>query len=225
MLDAVIFDMDGVLVDSEPMHFATTNEVLAQHGAALDEAFYGSCIGMAERPFFEKVAAHCGLSVPIERLVRDRVARSLERLAIDPLPPREGVLECLLGLVASGRSLAVASSAHRVQVDLVLRRLGIERLFGATVSIDDVEHGKPEPDLFVEAARRLGVSPDACLVVEDAVLGLRAARAAGMSAVAFVAPEDDGAAHVEAGARQVFHELSTLTADLLDDWSLRDASP
>ena len=179
---------------------------------------------MAEHSFFERVVAHFGLDVPVARLVHARVALSMERLASDPLPPREGVLECLLGLISSGRPLAVASSAHRIQVDLVLRRLGIERLFGATVSIDDVQRGKPEPDLFIEAARRLDVPCEVCLVVEDAVLGVRAARAAGMSAAAFVAADEDGEAHRAEGAREVFHELSTLTADLLDDWALEDAS-
>lgn len=224
MIDAVIFDMDGVLVDSEPLHFATTNQVLARYGASLDRDVYTACTGMAEAPFFERVVAHLGLSARPDELVRARLALSLERLAADPLPPRDGIPECILGLVSSGRALAVASSAQRAQVELVVRRLGLVRLFGARVSIDDVSRGKPAPDLFLEAARRLRVEPAACLVVEDAVLGVQAARAAGMHAVAFVPPDEDGARHRAAGAREVFHDITVLTADRLDAWPA-DASP
>lgn len=223
MIEAVVFDMDGVLVDSEPAHHASTNDVLALHGApALEFADYATYIGMSERAFFTALAERFGLDVPLELLLRERLARSLERLARDPLPPQPGALECLLGLVTADVPLALASSATRTQIDLVLDRLGIRARFSAIVGIDDVEQGKPAPDLFLEAARRLGREPARCLVVEDAVLGVQAAVAAAMPVVAYV-PGGESQAHRDAGAAFVLGRLDELRPDRLDGWGLDPA--
>lgn len=214
--EAVIFDMDGVLVDSEPLHFATTNEVLARRGVALDQAAYDECIGMDEPAFSALLSERFGLTESPAVLARERVTSALVSLAERPLPPLPGVLELLLSLQAEGKALALASSASRPQVALILDQLGVTKLFSAIVSKDDVERGKPAPDLFMAAARRLGVAPGACLVVEDAVLGVEAARAAGMPVLALVpSPRDDGG-HRRAGAAAVLSSFCGLTAEGLE---------
>jgi HAD superfamily hydrolase (TIGR01509 family) len=214
--EAVIFDMDGVLVDSEPVHFATTNAVLARRGASIGRDFYDLRLGLPEADFFADVVRHLGLEEPPRALAEERVRESLAALAGADLLPTDGALECLLLLRADGRRLALASSATRAQVSLVVDKLGLRRVLSALVSVEDVARGKPAPDLFLEAARRLGVEPGACLVVEDAVAGVLAARAAGMSAVALPPPGNSGEAHLQAGALEVLVSLRELLPERLD---------
>jgi HAD superfamily hydrolase (TIGR01509 family) len=137
------------------------------------------------------------------------------------LLPTDGALECLLGLHAEGYRIALASSATRDQVALVVEKLGIRRGLHALVSAADVVRGKPEPDLFLEAARRLRVEPAVCLVVEDAVLGIRAARAAGMAAVALVDAGRDGQLHRAAGALSCLTSLRELTPGRVEELAAR----
>jgi len=218
---AVIFDMDGVIVDSEPMHFATTNDVLRRRGVELSRAEYDPFLGLTETAFFERMVARWELTDTPAALAAERLALSLEALANGPLLPVEGALEGLLWLLADGYRLGLASSATSEQVRLVIERFGLRRVFGAVVSADDVEHGKPAPDLFLEAARRLGADPSDCLVVEDAALGVQAARAAGMAAIAHVPPGIDGRPHLRAGALACLASMRDLTPELLESLSER----
>jgi HAD superfamily hydrolase (TIGR01509 family) len=213
---AVIFDMDGVLVDSEPLHFATTNVVLARRGAAIDREFYDRRLGLPEVEFFRDVVEHLGLREAPEELARERIRESLAALAGEALLPTDGALECLLLLRADGRRLALATSAARAQMNLIADRFGLRAVLSALVSVEEVARGKPAPDLFLEAARRLSVEPAECIVIEDAVHGVRAARAAGMAALALPGPGHDGSAHRLAGALRSLTSLRELTPELLD---------
>src|SRR5262249_48056575 len=125
-------------------------------------------------------------------------------------------LECLLLLRADGRRLGLASSASREQVALVAERFALRGVLSALVSVEEVARGKPAPDLFLEAARRLDVPPRGCLVVEDAVAGGEAARAAGMRALALPPPGHSGDRHLAAGALRCLATLRELTPELLD---------
>ena len=218
-VDAVIFDMDGVLVDSEPLHYATTNAVLARRGVRLDAQDYEGLKGLTDVALFERLGARFGLPEAPRALAAERVGNVLLAMAEGVLLPIEGALECLITLQAEGLRLALASSATRSQVALVVERLGLARLLRAVVSSDDVARGKPAPDLFLEAASRLGVPPADCLVVEDAVLGVVAARAAGMAAVAVVPAGLAPDAHLAAGALAAIPSLRELTVESLERWS------
>jgi HAD superfamily hydrolase (TIGR01509 family) len=220
--EAVIFDMDGVLVDSEPMHLQTTNMVLGRRGARLDEVEYEACRGMTEASFFQHLVERFGLDEPPADLARERVRASLLALAEGPVLPVDGALEALLALRAEGYRLALASSATRQQVDLVVDKLGLRGVLEVLVSGDEVARGKPAGDVFTEAARRLGVAAVDCLVVEDAELGVRAARDAGMTVVALVEPGRDAAPHRLAGARACLSSLRELTIEALDRWAPRN---
>ena len=219
-IEAVVFDMDGVLVDSEPMHYASTNEVLMTRGAFLEQHAYDACRGMSESAFFAFLVKKFGLNEDPERLAHERIQASLLRLASQTLLPMHGALGCLLALSAEGYRLAIASAARKLQVDLVVDKLGVRSLLGAVVSLDDVAQGKPAPDLFLEAARRLGCDPTHCLVVEDAVHGVEAAVQAGMAVVALPPVGDDGAAHRDAGAFQCLDSLAELTPEFLETWNV-----
>lgn len=214
---AVVFDMDGVLVDSEPMHFATTNEVLLRRGCRVEQAFYDACLGLPEVDFFGRVVAHLGMDEAPEQLARERIQASLRALAAGVVLPMEGALECVLRLRSDGLRLGLASSATRAQVALVVDRLGLRGSLAALVSVDEVGRGKPAPDVFDEAARRLGVSPAHCVVVEDAVAGVTAATAAGMASIALV-PDAARAADpwLAAGAWARVRSLHELTPEFLE---------
>lgn len=216
MIRAVVFDMDGVLIDSEPLHFATTNTVLAPHGVSLAPEQYAAYVGMGEREFFEALIERFALNVPAERLRRERLALGLGRMAAEPMLPRAGVLEAIVALTTQGLRLGLASSATRAQVELVVAKLGLARALGVRVCVEDVARAKPAPDVFLEAARRLDVPPAECLVIEDAVLGVRAARAAGMAVVAYPPLGDPGDAHRAEGALEVLQSLAQLDAEELD---------
>ncbi|MHC5209678.1 MAG: HAD family hydrolase [Planctomycetota bacterium] len=218
---AIVFDMDGVLVDSEPLHFRTTNLVLERRGARLEADAYEGFKGMTEQAFFEHLVRDLELTDRPEVLVKERLEAFLQAVAQEVLLPTDGALECLLGLHAEGYRLALASSSTRQQVELVVEKLGIRRVLHTLVSAEDARRGKPAPDLFLEAARRLDVLPDECLVVEDAVLGIVAARAAGMQAVALIDTDATGEAHRLAGAVTCIPSLRELTPDSIDRMAAR----
>jgi len=182
---AVVFDMDGVLVDSEPLHFRAANRVLGRHGRAITEAAYVRFIGLGERATWEVWREDYGLAPSVTELVaahtaarRDEIAAGVEPIAAATTLARR--------LAADGMPLAIASSSTRAVIDGLLAALGVEDLFPVRVSGEDpgVARSKPAPDVYLAAARRLGVPPAACLAIEDSGPGVAAAAAAGMMCVA-----------------------------------------
>jgi len=179
---AVIFDLDGVLWDGEPLYHEAFNVVLAPLGHHVSEDDYRKVIGQSVEACWEWMCERFKLTEPAASFLPayDRaVLRLLERPA-EPLP---GVRPLLGELRRLGVPVAVASSSLRPWVDATLRGLGLEDRFDATVSASEVAAAKPAPDLYLAAAGRLGVPPQRCLAVEDTLAGLRSAKAAGMFAV------------------------------------------
>ena len=180
-IEAVLFDMDGVLIDSEPVHFRMTVETLGASGlpapnvAEYDELFFGR----PDRDGFGDWLLRHHLDADVEALATEKLARMTERFD-------ELVVACDDGqwlareLARRGIPLALVSGARRAEIDLVIERFDLGRVFAATVSSDEVRAGKPDPEPFLAGAAALGVAPAACAVIEDAVPGLRAAEAAGM---------------------------------------------
>jgi len=208
-LAAVIFDMDGVLIDSEPIHLEATRALLAEHGIDyspdLEENFYGC----TDRDVFRALRARYDLGADEGELADawvGRVVRVLDR----PLEPMTGVPEVLHTLRAAGLRLALASSSAPPIIVATLAGLGLSDVFEFTVSGHDIERGKPAPDIFVEAVRRLGLPRDACLVVEDSFNGLSAASAAGVPCVVVPCRSTAGQDFSRAAAR--LNDLTELPA-------------
>lgn len=183
MIRAVIFDLDGVLSDSEPVINAAAIAGLREYGIDPRPEDFHAFVGAGEDRYIGGVAAKYGLTYVPE------MKRRVYEIYLDILPGMirvfPGVQEVLQRLAAAGIRLAVASSGDRVKVEANLRAIGVAPAwFGAVVVGEDVERKKPEPDIFLAAARRLGVPPAACCVVEDAPNGICAAKAAGMRCVA-----------------------------------------
>jgi HAD superfamily hydrolase (TIGR01509 family) len=190
-LEAVIFDMDGVLIDSEPIHFEATRAVLADLGIdyvpELDENFFGC----TDYDVFHALRSRYGLQAEEDQLAAAWVERSVTLLG-GPLTPMRGVPDVLHALRRSGIRLALASSSAPPIIAATLNGLALSDLFEFVVSGHDVERGKPAPDIFLEAARRLRAKPEALLIVEDSFNGLSAAVAAGIRCVAVPCPSTSG---------------------------------
>ena len=183
---AVIFDMDGVLVDSYEAHYRSWKEVAASLGRAMSPEEFAATFGQTSREIIAWLwPDRAGRDVDIALLDHRKEAAFREILARD-FPAMPGARSLLESLHAAGFALGLGSSGPPENVELVLRRLGVQRLFGAVITGMDVTRGKPDPEVFLLAAQRLGVAPSQCAVVEDAPLGIAAAKAAGMASVGLV---------------------------------------
>ena len=175
---AVVFDMDGVLVDGEPLYYGAATAVLAEDGIAFPLDRYQRYMGT--KAGWNEFVEDLGLPRPAS-YYRERCQALVAagyRAVESGLP---GAVELVRGLRETGTPLAVASSSHRANVTTCLDRLGIAGEFDAVVCGDDVTNGKPDPEIYLRAAELLGVPPEQCLAIEDAPAGIRAARAAGMT--------------------------------------------
>lgn len=182
-IPAVIFDLDGTLVDSEPLYHEAGRRTLAAHGAGgFTWEQHLRFVGVSTRDTLTALRAEYGLAAPVERLLAELDAHYLALAAGAAVCG--GAVALARALAERGCALAVASGSSRAAIGAVLAGTGLADLFGVTVSAQEVARGKPEPDVFLEAARRLGVAPGDCVVVEDAPPGVRAAGAAGMRCVA-----------------------------------------
>jgi HAD superfamily hydrolase (TIGR01509 family) len=181
-IDAVVFDLDGVLVDSEHVWDEVREELARERGGRWHDRAQADMMGMSSPEWSRYMHDVIGLDESPEEIDDEVVTRLLARYAAE-LPLIDGAVEAIERLAGSFR-LALASSSNRPVIDTVLAKSGLAPFFDATVSSEEVARGKPAPDVFLEAARRLDVAPEACAAVEDSANGIRAAHAAGMRVVA-----------------------------------------
>ena len=183
MIEAVVFDLDGVIVDSEQVWDDVREQLARERGGRWHDRAQADMMGMSSPEWSRYMHDELGLEESPEEINDEVVRRLLERYEAD-LPLIDGAVEAVRRLAAR-LPLAVASSSNRPVIDTVLERAGLAALFAATVSSEEVERGKPAPDVYLEAARRLGIgSRAACAAVEDSSNGIRAAAAAGMRVIA-----------------------------------------
>jgi HAD superfamily hydrolase (TIGR01509 family) len=182
MMKAVIFDMDGVIIDSEPLWTKATRNVLknkisgsAVSYAALKKELCGKT--MAEST--EILKKTYGLKEPTEG-INEEIKRELIAVCEKELKLESGLPELAEKLKASGFKLAIASASPPIFVDYVIEKFGLAGMFDTVLSCDQVKKGKPAPDVFLHAAKMLGVRPEECMVIEDAPNGVEAAKRAGM---------------------------------------------
>ncbi|MFF2641501.1 HAD family hydrolase [Streptomyces niveus] len=180
----VVFDLDGTLVDSEPNYYEAGRRLLARHGVPdFSWEHHTRYIGISTRETLEGLRAEYGIGAPVDELLvlKDRLYLELARASTEVFPEMRKFVELLY---AQGVPMAVASGSSRAAIEAVLGATGLDPYFTLYVSAEEVPHGKPEPDVFLEAARQLGADPADCVVLEDAAPGVLAARAAGMRCVA-----------------------------------------
>jgi HAD superfamily hydrolase (TIGR01509 family) len=179
---AVIFDMDGVLLDSEPIGYEAMRLVMDRHGAPYDLAQNDEFVGRTSTESFRILRGRHQMEPDAEELAR-QFREAKIRIVRERAVPMAGVPEVLVRARAAGYRLALASSAETPVIDATVEALRVAALFEVRVSGWEVGRGKPAPDVFLETARRLGLLPAECLVVEDSRNGLLAAKAAGMRCV------------------------------------------
>lgn len=176
---AVIFDMDGVLINSEPLHFLATQEILAMHGVEMSEAdYYGRYIAYSDWEIMELLLPDAPAR-PAATQAKSRRYLELVASGIPPFPDGLGLL-----MRTDGWRVALATGSMRHEAELALGSLGIRERFHAIVTREDCVNGKPHPEPFLRAAGELGVCPARCVVIEDSPGGIQAAKSAGMACVA-----------------------------------------
>lgn len=187
-MKAVIFDMDGVLVDSQPYHFKADIDTMAEYGVIKDQKFYESFAGTLTADRMRTLKEMFGLDAPVEEMTIKRENMILDIMGKEDIKPVLGIPEFLRSIKEKGLTTAVASSSDYKLINLILDRLKIAQYFDSVTSGSDVKRGKPSPDVFLLAAERIGIEPAECLVVEDSENGVKAAKAAGMKALGYINP-------------------------------------
>jgi HAD superfamily hydrolase (TIGR01509 family) len=219
VIEAVVFDLDGLLLDSEQVWDEVRERLTKERGGRWHDRAQADMMGMSSTEWSRYMHHELGLAEPPEELNRLVVKRMQERYA-DRLPLIDGAVDAVRRLAERWR-LGLASSSNRPLIDLALREMGVADLFSATVSSEEVERGKPAPDVYLEAARRLGVRPQDVAAVEDSGNGIRAARAAGMTVIAIpndhFPPPPDALAEAEV----VLDSLAELSPDAVESASSR----
>jgi len=214
MIDAVVFDLDGVLIDSEHVWDEARRELAAERGGRWTETASRDMMGMSSLEWSRYMHDVIGVPDSPEEISRE-VVRRLEEIYRRDLPLVDGAVEAVERLAARW-PIGLASSSNRELIDLVLDLSGLARYFRTTVSSEEVSRGKPEPDVYLEAARRLEVSPERCAAIEDSDAGIRSAKAAGMRVLAIpnpqFPPEDDALALAD----DVLGSLAELTPERVE---------
>src|SRR5271166_1207266 len=180
---AVLWDMDGTLIDSEELHWISWRETMAKEGIAITHEQFLASFGQRNDSIIPRWLGSASTPERIERTAnaKEELYRHLVRKnGISPLP---GVASWVHRLHEKGWLQAVASSAPRANIEVVLEALAATHSFQAVVSAEDVHKGKPDPEVYLAAASRVGVPPQKCIVVEDAVAGIEGARRAGMRSI------------------------------------------
>ena len=214
MIDAVIFDMDGVLIDSEQVWDTAREKLVRERGGAWHDGAQRDMMGMSSTEWSAYMRDELGLREPPEE-INDEVVRRMSDLYREHLPLLPGAGEAI-GRIAERWPLGLASSSNRPIIDLVLELAGLAGAFSVTVSSEEVGRGKPAPDVYLEAARRLDVAPERCAAIEDSHNGIRSAHAADMRVVAIpnrqFPPDDDSLALADI----VLESLGELSPQVVD---------
>ena len=183
-MKALIFDMDGVLVDSEPLWRLAEREVFAGVGINLDDSDCERTMGMRTDEVVRYWYGQSPWKGALPAVVEARIETRMQELIAESAGAMPGVEHAMTTARDAGLELALASSSPPVLIDAVLRKLGYERAFAVVRSAIDEDFGKPHPAVFLTTARLLGVSPNACAVLEDSLAGVRSAHTAGMRVIA-----------------------------------------
>jgi HAD superfamily hydrolase (TIGR01509 family) len=214
VIDAVVFDLDGVLIQTEELWDEVRSGLARERGARYDAEAQRAMMGMSSLEWSQYMHDELGVpETPDE--ISDEVVRRMEERYRDRLPLIDGAREAVERLAARW-PLGLASSSNRPLIDAVLELAGLAQLFAATVSSEEVPRGKPAPDVYLEAAARLGVDRARCAAIEDSHSGIRSAKAAGMRVIAVPNPSFPPGEEALAEADVVLDSLAELRPEVVD---------
>ena len=214
MIEAVIFDLDGVLLDSEQVWDEAREQLAKERGGRWHENAQRDMMGMSSLEWSRYMHDVIGIPEPPEEISREVVER-IAKLYREHLPVVPGAREAIARLAARWAQ-GLASSSNRELIDLALELLGVKHRFKATVSSEEVARGKPAPDVYLEAARRLGVEPTHAAAIEDSENGIRAAKAAGIRVIAIPNPHFPPAEDALTQADVLLRSLDELTPEVVE---------
>lgn len=190
MIEGVIFDMDGVISDTQKLHSKVESDLLRRCGVSIEpKEITERYAGVRTQEFFAELLQNREAAESLESLIKEKWER-MARAAEDGIDAVSGSVELIRALSDAGYPMAVASASNAAYVRTVLRKLDVIDLFSFIVSGDMVSCGKPDPESFLLAASLIGVSPDHCLVIEDGISGMEAARRGGMRCIGLVPDEN-----------------------------------
>jgi HAD superfamily hydrolase (TIGR01509 family) len=214
---AVVFDMDGLLFDTERLYLDAMTQTLAGYGYRMEAAFYQTMLGQPWQAIQERLVGRYGADLPVDD-IRNTWRKQFAILCEDQLVLKVGALELLDLLDSFGMPYAVATSSPRFRVEEHFSRYALTSRFRHIVAQEDYSRGKPYPDPYLTAASRLGISPQLCLALEDSQNGVRSAAAAGMMTIMvpdLVEPSEDVAALCLSVSRSL-HEVHSLLSAATD---------
>jgi HAD superfamily hydrolase (TIGR01509 family) len=189
MIKALIFDMDGVLVDSEPFHVEIEKQQFLLNRLPISDEEHRGYMGIASDVMWKEIADRHSLNVSVEVITGQNRIESIRFFTeLKEIPVMPELHELLERLKHKNYPMAVASSSFPEIIDLILKRTGLRKYFQVVVSSQEAGRSKPEPDVFLLAAEKLGIASKNCLVIEDSGNGIKAAKAAGMRCVAYQSP-------------------------------------
>jgi HAD superfamily hydrolase (TIGR01509 family) len=224
---AVIFDLDGVLADSEPWWNQIDAKLLAEYGVSYRGEYHRNVLGVNYRLAVEFYKNAFHISASVEELMRRRgeIATDFFANRVDLFPSAKTTLEQLREMKLP---LAVATSSVSASARPLLDRTGIRSLFSVVITGDEVQQGKPHPDIYLLAAKKLGISPETCLVIEDSLAGIAAGKAANMRVAAipdrrFVDPREyeKEASYVLGSLSEITNLIRRVNADASEEHALR----
>ena len=214
---AVLWDMDGTLIDSEEFHWISWRNTLANEGITITREQFLASFGQRNDSIIPRWLGAAASPERIERISKAKEELYRQLVRRDGISPLPGVANWIHRLHKEGWLQAIASAAPRANIDAVLEALSATHIFQGIVSADDVHRGKPDPEVFLAAASRVGVSPERCIVVEDAVAGVQGARSAGMRSIGI----SRNGKHLPADI--VVQSLDLLASDAFETLLRRDA--
>jgi HAD superfamily hydrolase (TIGR01509 family) len=215
VIEAVVFDLDGVLVDSEPVWEQVRRQVVAAHGGHWAADAQQQLMGMSTGEWARYLSHDLGTGLPPEDVAAQVIGQMAARYA-EQVPFLPGAVAAVRRLAARW-PLGLASSSPPVLIDAVLDGGGLTGCFAAAMSTEQVQHGKPAPDIYLAVARRLGCAPQRCAAVEDSANGLRSAAAAGLQVIAIPRPQYPPGPAALAAARLKLTRLDDLTVGAISE--------
>jgi len=201
MFKAIIFDMDGTLVDTEPFNTEIERRQFEQNNLNISEEEHKKYLGTATETMWREISERYKLEKSVDQLIEENHAECVAYFSeLDEIQVMPGLVELLKKLQMRKFPIAVASSSTPEMIDLILTKTHLKNYFNVIVSTQDVGKSKPAPDVFYRAAQLLGIDPEKCLVIEDSKNGIAAAQNAGMNCIAFQSETADAGNHKEANA-------------------------
>lgn len=218
-IDAVVFDMDGVLVDTEVLWRQVREEYAASIGQVWSAEDQESTMGCSTATWSRIMVERMGLALTHEEIAREIKARLIAKYDAH-LPVREGAIEAVR-LAASRYKVALASGSPNELIEWIMRRTGLDTVFQATMYGDDVSHGKPHPEIYLRVLEKLGVPPERAIGIEDSGNGIRSLKAAGMRVIAAPGPEFPLAPEILAQADAVIDSMTEFSLELVESLDRR----